>query len=844
MKRLLVMVALISILLPTAALASDVSGAAYRGTITITNNSTAASGVVVPVSINATALISQDMLSSDISDAAVRSGSTDIASGPQYGSNNWWLWVPSVGESQTTSNTFYTTNVTGGKIRYFPGTAGMAVSDDATLELGDAWALTWSGYLVSSGGTDHNLGLKTGAIRVENTASGNITAGICAGYPTVEATAATEEGAGDTSHPITMPADIAGGDLLLVNVSLPSSGGWTDPTGWTRLVNDTNGLSIIFYKVAAGGDTMTIETTNSIRAAALAYRISGYSGIPMAGTVADGSSSAPDPPSLTVADNMTTLWFAFEGNSGGANGHVDTYPADYGDGLDANTTGANAGGAVLEYNGVTQDPGAYALNDGAVSWAANTVAVYSGYSTQLSTTGVSSGEKTTFTVSANTGYMGFGIDQGDARVPMGDNVTLGMPFFDSSLSGASFTSIDPNELTVTATGTTQSTSDGRTFVSASGDKLTIADDPAIELTEFTLEGWINPASVAQNRTIAAKQTGGGAGAGYTIRFWNSGQVRLDILNGAGGNTNAEFIGMGLTASEWTHIAIAYKNQVAYFWKNGVGDSKACAITLVDSGGALYIGGNYAGTAAYDGSMGELRLYNRLLTDAEVLANYNATKDHYNGNDQYLTYNYVGDTTVIDNANDWTFVENSVMPYVQSIEVEVGGAQAGYWEPTYAATFPDQSGNSNDATPTWPTSSSDPDVSATLASFGPISPAAVSSYSLSLTGDILDSDPTAPSELYTEGDFTHLLGADFINALLDTGGTPRMLWWLPFIFIGLAILFLLLAGPARSVLLPSIVVEGALAALGIMGPIPLLAAFIWPIWVAGWVVNEKHQTVGS
>ncbi len=195
------------------------------------------------------------------------------------------------------------------------------------------------------------------------------------------------------------------------------------------------------------------------------------------------------------------------------------------------------------------------------------------------------------------------------------------------------------------------------------------------------------------------------------------------------------------------------------------------------------------------------------------------------------------------ASNWQLCYGSVMPYVEYFKFYIGGNLKGYWSYAYNAKFYDQSGNGNTATPSFPTASSDADVSATLTTFSPKNPATISSYSLSVTGNILSADPTAPSQMYTEGDFSHLMGADFINALLDAGETPRALWWYPFLFIGLALLFILLAGPAKSVLLPSIVIEALLAGLGIMGVIPLLAAFLWPIWASGWVVNEKHLAVG-
>jgi len=143
-------------------------------------------------------------------------------------------------------------------------------------------------------------------------------------------------------------------------------------------------------------------------------------------------------------------------------------------------------------------------------------------------------------------------------------------------------------------------------------------------------------------------------------------------------------------------------------------------------------------------------------------------------------------TVPDNANNWTFLANDVMPYMESHNISVSGVlrQEIEWE-NNATTFTDQSGWGHDAAPTFRTTSSDSDVSASLRNFQPVSPSEIGSYSLTGAEDLWDDAPTAIPELYTELNTNHLPGAAIINDALDAAGVDQAAFWFPACF-GVAI----------------------------------------------------------
>ena len=205
-------------------------------------------------------------------------------------------------------------------------------------------------------------------------------------FPQVAAVNGGHQDTDVTNHTVNLPADISSGDLLLVffacdSFSVPDT--ITFPEGWTELFQtpylDEARLTFgAWYRIADGeeGATISVTTSSVEQSAHTSYRITGYSGTPEVGTHAAGSSTTPDPPSLTPTwGAKDTLWFACEANDD--DDHTTAYPTDYTDGrYDMGTTssGVNVGTARRELNAVSEDPGTFTIYL-AEQWIANTVAI-------------------------------------------------------------------------------------------------------------------------------------------------------------------------------------------------------------------------------------------------------------------------------------------------------------------------------------------------------------------------------------------------------------------------------------------------------------------------------------
>ena len=160
--------------LPLAVHASDVESALYRANVNVSENgTTATTGAVVTFTANLT-----DYQDGTRTDSSMQYSGSDIAFMPAVNSTNLWVtWVDSISLSQTLGYILYLDGATGGKIRYFPDTAGMSIPDNATLELSANGTIEFKGYIDTDAGSSKSLVKKPGAVDlfVSDTVSGNIT---------------------------------------------------------------------------------------------------------------------------------------------------------------------------------------------------------------------------------------------------------------------------------------------------------------------------------------------------------------------------------------------------------------------------------------------------------------------------------------------------------------------------------------------------------------------------------------------------------------------------------------------------------------------------------------------
>jgi hypothetical protein len=196
------------------------------------------------------------------------------------------------------------------------------------------------------------------------------------------------------------------------------------------------------------------------------------------------------------------------------------------------------------------------------------------------------------------------------------------------------------------------------------------------------------------------------------------------------------------------------------------------------------------------------------------------------------------SSVPNNSNSWSFLTNGSMLYMEYHKITIGGTLKQHIVYERDTIFDDLTEYNNDATPTFPTTSSDPDVSATFQNFKPIQEARCTTGLTEETPEMLTEAGEMPPEFYTEGSVNHLPGAELINTLLDKGGIPHDLFWIPAIFGLAAIVCIGSYYFLRSMLFIGIIGGVIILFFALTGAIPLWTFFIYGVIIAGVLVSER------
>lgn len=203
----------------------------------------------------------------------------------------------------------------------------------------------------------------------------------------VDITKGDDAGTNATSHVVALPSSITSGQLLIVLFGQREDADATFPAGWTEFFDaGTAGQAGIAgaYRVADGaeGASITVTTTANrpdawavIRIAAGTFK-SGTA--PEAGTVATGSSTTPNPPSLTPSWSQgETLWIAACALKDAATARtVSSWPTGYAD----NQTSQSSNNthelffATKFAEAASDDPGTFTVS-ATGQWAAQTIAI-------------------------------------------------------------------------------------------------------------------------------------------------------------------------------------------------------------------------------------------------------------------------------------------------------------------------------------------------------------------------------------------------------------------------------------------------------------------------------------
>jgi len=146
---------------------------------------------------------------------------------------------------------------------------------------------------------------------------------------------------------------------------------------------------------------------------------------------------------------------------------------------------------------------------------------------------------------------------------------------------------------------------------------------------ITIDMWINPTSIVNIGGVVTL----GTGAAEQYAVWTSTSGNKLVLSTNWPNTWYQgFTTTALTNGSWQHMCCTFASGTWTWYRNGVSDGTgtfAISTFPTVASGYVVIGDNHPGGQEYfDGKIGPIKIYNRVLTAAEIRQNFNAYRGRF------------------------------------------------------------------------------------------------------------------------------------------------------------------------------------------------------------------------
>jgi hypothetical protein len=154
--------------------------------------------------------------------------------------------------------------------------------------------------------------------------------------------------------------------------------------------------------------------------------------------------------------------------------------------------------------------------------------------------------------------------------------------------------------------------------------VTVPSAASLNLAQMTLEAWVKPSvATGWRNTIFRSLTASGAdGVAYAL-YANSGPdggPGAYVRPSGWASDQHASAAVALTVNEWHYLAATYDGTALRLFVDGVQVVKKNLSTpLGSSNRPLYVGGNPLWGEYFKGTVDDVRVYNRALTDIEILA---------------------------------------------------------------------------------------------------------------------------------------------------------------------------------------------------------------------------------
>ena len=152
----------------------------------------------------------------------------------------------------------------------------------------------------------------------------------------------------------------------------------------------------------------------------------------------------------------------------------------------------------------------------------------------------------------------------------------------------------------------------------------VHDNESVDVSEFTLEGWVYTNSITSDNRILSKWFSGYPNRTFQFSATND-DLYLYISDGS--SSNNTFVLNVLSLNNWYHCVATYDGANLKIYLDGVLKvTTASTMTLKNSNEPVYIGAYVGSLDPSDNTTAQPRIYNRALTAEEVQRSYDSGKN--------------------------------------------------------------------------------------------------------------------------------------------------------------------------------------------------------------------------
>lgn len=167
------------------------------------------------------------------------------------------------------------------------------------------------------------------------------------------------------------------------------------------------------------------------------------------------------------------------------------------------------------------------------------------------------------------------------------------------------------------------------FDSSGTDKIYVNNSPSIDIGgNYTVALWVKPMEKGGDVVVLGKR--GGAGEPYyqygiEIADWGSGtDVFYCFYGDTAGSLNSIYSSTYVSYGIWQHLACTYNGTNLMIYVNGIlSNSAAYSLSMKKLGHSLIIGSDNV-SQYYQGSLDEIKVFNKALTADEILSQYQSS----------------------------------------------------------------------------------------------------------------------------------------------------------------------------------------------------------------------------